>query len=390
MLGDGRSRGESDNTAAAPGSAPSRGAGPPDSRGPHDLPRVSVVIPTFNRPWLLSRAIESVITQTESSWELIISDDEAYPAAGRRMAESYAASDPRIRVVVNAGPHGQCGNLNNAMAHARAEWIKPLFDDDVLRPDCLRVMLDAVRSAPGVVLARCLADHFVGDRPRRLHRAGRRAELELLDGASARLAMLIQDVEIGMPTQVLVRARPVRDGVRLEDPDGLVIGVDWWWFARLLQHGDLLLVNRGLVEEHQGDHATITSAASTAFLYQEMRRLRRDIFPLVPPDLRPSGTGPAEGLVSLVQAAADARAGRMLAGVQRAAGVYSPAAWLLTVRLFMRRLAPGRFERIQRRPLAPARDERPMGERAAAEQPAAGPVDMLTPACPPALSASPS
>ncbi|MCC6675722.1 MAG: glycosyltransferase family 2 protein [Phycisphaerales bacterium] len=375
MLGNARAPGESDK---------SEGPRPDPPRGPADHPPlVSVVIPTFNRPWLLSRAIESVIGQTEHRWELIISDDEAFPAAGRWMAESYAASDPRIRVVVNHGPHGQCGNLNNAMAHARADWIKPLFDDDLLRPDCLRAMLSAVRGRPGVVLARCLADHYTGERPRRLHRPGRLPAIQSLDGESARLAMLIQDVEIGMPTQVLVRAEVVRAGVRMEAPEGVVIGVDWWWFARLLQHGDLILVNLGLAEEHQGDHATVTSKASTDILYDEMRRLRRDVLTLIPEPLRPADTRAAEGVVSLVQAACDLRAGEVIAALRRAALVRSPGAWALTARLFLRRLLPGRFERIPRQ-----RHDLSGLAGGGAEQPPASPVDMLSPSCPPALSAS--
>lgn len=368
MLADGRASGESDNTATGPGTA--NGAAFPSADA---LPLVSVVIPTFNRPRMLAHAVESVLAQTETRWELIISDDEAHPGAGRSTAESYAAADPRVRVVANDGPHGQCGNLNNAMGHARAEWIKPLYDDDALRPDCLRIMLNAVTARPGVVLARCLADHYEGRRPRRVHRLGALPALQRLDSASARLAMLLQDVEIGMPTQVLVRAATVRGGVLMQAPHGLVIGVDWWWFARLLEHGDLMLVNRALVEEHQGDHATVTSTASRAFLYEEMRRLRRDILPLVPAPARPPDSSAAEAIVSLVEAAAEARAGRLVSALRRAASVRSARGWALTARLLLRRLFPGRFELIPRLP--------PAGRPPAA-------ADMLAQPCPPALSAS--
>lgn len=361
MLGDARLTGES-RAPRPPGAQP---------------PPVSVVIPTFNRPRLLARAIESVQAQTRPDWELIISDDQPHPGPGREVAAAYAAGDPRIRVVANPGPRGQCGNLNHAMSKARAAWIKPLFDDDLLRPDCLRLMLDAAARCPDAVLIRCLADHYAFGRARRLHRRGRLPPVQRLPGPSARAAMLLQDVEIGMPTQVLVNAAAVRAGATMEDPDGLLVGVDWWWFARLLRLGDLVLVNLALVEEHQGEHATVTSTARHDLLYDEMRRLRRDLAPLVPATLRHADPRASEGIVSLVQAAREAAGGHLTRGLARAAGVRSLAAWKLTARLALRRLFPGRFERFPRErldlPAAP---------------PGPAPADMLNPACPPALSAS--
>lgn len=240
-------------------------------------------------------------------------------------------------------------------------------------------MLAAVERHPGAILARCLADHYAAGRPRRLHRPGRLPPLQVLDSAAARAAILIQDVEIGMPTQVLIRADAIRAGLFMEAPEGLVIGVDWWWFARLLCHGDLLLINAALVEEHQGDHPTITSTASTDFLYEEMRRLRRDLTPLVPPERRPRDARVPEGIVSLVQAASDLRARHPIAALRRAAAIHSVAAWAHTARLLLRRRFPGRFEHIPRLNLgAPAPGR--------ADPLPAAPPDMLTAECPQALS----
>lgn len=315
-------------------------------------PCVSVVVPTFRRPAMLVRAAESVLEQGFDSFEIIISDDDPVPGAGWHAARRLARLDRRVRVTRNPGPRGQVHNANHALALARGRWIKPLWDDDVLRPGALAALVHAAESAPGTALAACLADHYCRGRRRRRESRGGRAPVERLSGRDALLAMYLQDIEIGIPSQVLVRGDIVAAGVRLRRACGIETGVDLWWYARLLRHGALVLVNRALVERHQG-HATITSRTTRDRFFTEQDRLRamyRSLMPGAGGAVPPVQT--ARALDRLIHAAVDLRAGRPLHAAARAAGVRDTRAWALAARWALRRAFPGWFELVPRIPVA--------------------------------------
>jgi glycosyltransferase involved in cell wall biosynthesis len=131
----------------------------PESRV-HGIPSVSIVVPTFKRLPLLRRAIDSIYTQTITDWELIITDDEVPSGETWAFVSDLSFRDRRVCVSQNTGPRGQCGNVNNGLRLARAPWIKILHDDDVLRPNCLQSLLDAVGEDHSVALVTCLAAHY--------------------------------------------------------------------------------------------------------------------------------------------------------------------------------------------------------------------------------------
>ena len=71
-----------------------------------DTPRVSLLIPTHNNARTIAETIESCLNQTFRDLEIIIYDEESKDAT-RDIINSYAARDPRIRVITsetNSGP----------------------------------------------------------------------------------------------------------------------------------------------------------------------------------------------------------------------------------------------------------------------------------------------
>jgi glycosyltransferase involved in cell wall biosynthesis len=89
------------------------------------MPKVSVVIPTANRPELLKRAIGSVLAQDFTDFELIVVDDGDDASS---VAKSF--SDPRIRYVKNSTKKGGAGSRNGGAQSAKGEFIAFLDDDD--------------------------------------------------------------------------------------------------------------------------------------------------------------------------------------------------------------------------------------------------------------------
>lgn len=114
---------------------------------------VSVVIPTMDRPLLLSRALKSVFNQTHPNIEVIVVVDRPNEET---TAMLRAIDDRRLRVVVNPQPLNAAAARNLGVDHANGEWIAFLDDDDEWLPEKIAKQL-ALGSARGDVLVTCLS-----------------------------------------------------------------------------------------------------------------------------------------------------------------------------------------------------------------------------------------
>jgi len=102
-------------------------------------PVVSVVIPTYRRPALLTRAIASVLAQTSGDLEVLVVDDgPSDPAADvvRR------AGDVRLRYLRHDATRGAGAARNTGLRDARGEFVAFLDDDDTWLPSKLARQLE--------------------------------------------------------------------------------------------------------------------------------------------------------------------------------------------------------------------------------------------------------
>ncbi|MFN0152124.1 MAG: glycosyltransferase family 2 protein [bacterium] len=104
------------------------------SANPHSAPRISVVMTVHNADAYVAASVESVLAQSEPSWELVAVDDGSTDASAAILAH-YA--DPRVRVVTLARNTGRTPALRHACAKARGEYIAVLDADDIAHPERL-------------------------------------------------------------------------------------------------------------------------------------------------------------------------------------------------------------------------------------------------------------
>lgn len=318
------------------------------------MPLISVVIPTYKRPDLLRRAVDSVLAQTFTDFELLISDDEDPPGPAWSYLQQLAASHPNIRVLRNPPPHGQAPNMNNLLRAARGEWIKPLHDDDRLRPRCLELFAAAVSDQPSVVIASCdLIRYFNGRQVGSDQPPPPSEPLRLLvPQRYTHLGMYLQDsVGGGLPTQVMVRRSAVEKGCYWEVPPGIKTTVDSVWSLSLCRFGDSLILRLPLAEWHQGDHESVTSQAQFRDLDAELLCLRRLQLPHIPPELHPPSLPAIEGMLRLIRAAQRASQKQFLAALRLAVGVWRPQSWKLFLEWAARRSGKSHVTRIPHQPL---------------------------------------
>lgn len=108
-------------------------------------PKVSVVIPTYNRAAKVRNAIESVLAQTVSDREVIVVDDGSSDGTGRSLQEVFG---DQIRYYAQAN-QGASVARNKGIAEARGQWIAFLDSDDVWEKDKLDWQFKALeRFAP--------------------------------------------------------------------------------------------------------------------------------------------------------------------------------------------------------------------------------------------------
>jgi glycosyltransferase involved in cell wall biosynthesis len=114
-------------------------------------PLVSIVTTAYNRERYIGSAIESVLAQTFTDFELVVVDDGSTDRTAA-VARSYE-EDPRVRVIVNERNLGDYPNRNHAAGFARGRFLKYHDSDDLMYPHCLQIMLDLLAAHPSAAFA---------------------------------------------------------------------------------------------------------------------------------------------------------------------------------------------------------------------------------------------
>ena len=109
------------------------------------MPRVSVIIPTYQRPMFLREAIGSVLNQTFQDFELIIVDDASNDNT-RELVRSF--TDKRIYYLCHENNKGGSAARNTGIRNAEGEYIAFLDDDDEWLPEKLGLQVDLLDNRP--------------------------------------------------------------------------------------------------------------------------------------------------------------------------------------------------------------------------------------------------
>jgi len=120
--------------------------------------RVSVVIPTYRRPDLLSRCLAAVAAQEldPNDYEIIVADDASDEATARRVEEFAATSAPAVRYVAVTANHGPAAARNRGWHAARGDVIAFTDDDTVPNSAWLRAGLAAIKNRADAAAGRVI------------------------------------------------------------------------------------------------------------------------------------------------------------------------------------------------------------------------------------------
>ena len=210
------------------------------------IPKISVLIPTYNYAHFLDEAIQSVLNQSFRDFELIIVDNHS--TDNTEEVVSKYLSDPRVSYHKNEKNLGLVGNWNMCLSYPKAEYIKFICADDKIHPEMLDKFYAVMELYPNVSLITCDKQLFDGqpwlvELPLRHLQSGKKVIFDTMNSKSW----------IGEPTSVMFRKSNLNLGSFRKD---YTLHVDWEMWNRQLTVGDCYIIPEALayVRAHASQH----------------------------------------------------------------------------------------------------------------------------------------
>lgn len=126
-----------------------------DDASPADrVPPVTIGLPVYNGERFLRSSLDSLLAQTFTDFELLISDNASTDGTAL-ICREYAERDPRIRYTRQERNIGAGPNHNILPAMARTPYFKWASHDDIYDPELLRKCMDVFRTHPDAALVHC-------------------------------------------------------------------------------------------------------------------------------------------------------------------------------------------------------------------------------------------
>lgn len=106
---------------------------------------VSIITPTYNSEKFIAETIESVLAQTYSNWELLITDDFSEDNT-KSIVEKYVLKDSRIKLQSLQSNAGSAVARNNSLNEAKGRYIAFLDSDDLWSPQKLEKQISFMQN----------------------------------------------------------------------------------------------------------------------------------------------------------------------------------------------------------------------------------------------------
>jgi glycosyltransferase involved in cell wall biosynthesis len=215
-------------------------------------PRVTILMPVFNRERFVNEAIESVVRQDFPDFELLVVDDGSTDQTPD-ILEAWGKRESRIVVIRSERNQGIPAALNLGLAHARAGYVARLDSDDLMMPGRLAAQAAILDSDPQVVLVSCAYDTIDAE--------GRYIGTWLGDEPHEVVTYLLGFYNIvGGGGQVMFRLAEVlaEGGYNCEYPSS----EDYDLWVRLLQRGRILTLPLVGMKKREHDNDSMAQYAS--------------------------------------------------------------------------------------------------------------------------------
>lgn len=108
---------------------------------------VSIIMGIYNCEATLAEAIDSILNQTFTDWELIMCDDASSDST-MEIAKDYAAKHKNIKIIANSRNRGLNYTLNHCLKYAKGKYIARMDGDDISEPTRFEKQVDFLEKHP--------------------------------------------------------------------------------------------------------------------------------------------------------------------------------------------------------------------------------------------------
>ncbi|MGO8906773.1 MAG: glycosyltransferase family 2 protein [Solirubrobacteraceae bacterium] len=227
-------------------------------------PRVSVIMAVHNEERFIAESVESVLAQSYTDFEVIISDDGSTDETPT-IAHSFAQRNPeRIRVLRAERNQGKPFALNRALAVHRGELIAWLDGDDVMLPGKLERQVAALDSDPSAAGCSHDAEVFDSDSGRTIGRFS-----QIYNGSPLRsggIELWFDPTYRMLPSATMIRSSfcpPAGFDLRLTYTN------DWLFDIEVFRHGCCVAIDEALVRYRRHDDNLSTRGETSGVTFEE-------------------------------------------------------------------------------------------------------------------------
>ncbi|MEG4248440.1 glycosyltransferase [Microcoleus sp. Pol10D4] len=205
-------------------------------------PKVSICIPTYNGEAFIGEAIKSALAQTYPNIELIISDDGSTDRTIAIAQSFQSETSVDFRIILHRN-YGLSQNWNFCISQATGEYIKFLFQDDLLAPECIEKMVALAQENPRIGMVFSPRGITIADNESNPILRGASQSIKDLHKSWSNLKSiqpgkeLLADTKclnnpinkIGEPSTVLIAARVFTEIGLFDSGLSQYVDLDMWW-----------------------------------------------------------------------------------------------------------------------------------------------------------------
>lgn len=221
------------------------------------MPKVSIVLPTYNGEKYINESVESIIKQTFTDWELIIVNDYSTDCTPQIVHE-YERKDSRIKVIDNLNNKKLPASLNIGFKNAEGEYLTWTSDDNIYLPYAIETMVDYLDAHPTEHMV-CTGMNWIDKGGRFLWKHPKYSNDD----------MMLRDL---VGASFLYR-RHVIEEVGEYDPEMFLVEDYEYWLRILFKYGNIAYINEVLYLYRYHDKSLTETRKND--IHKQLLRLRK-------------------------------------------------------------------------------------------------------------------
>lgn len=235
------------------------------------LPRVSVIVPSFNHKNYVEEAVNSVLSQVQDTFklELLVVDDGSSDGSVDVLKALHSRAGESFQLILK-GNEGLCQTLNRVIRDCSSgTYIAVLASDDLWHPEKLTKQLECMRSNPAARLCYSNAEVFGFDTMSGRRKSGKAQRYQF----SGRVNNLLP-LNNFVPAGSVMFSRDLFDEIEGFDQSGLRLE-DWDFLIRASVRTPFCLVKECLLFYRQHDESAISRMRRSGTLFSEKMKVLR-------------------------------------------------------------------------------------------------------------------